>query len=226
MTEKITDGKTVKIYKADTANVPVVYTNDYRENGVEVLKLCEEVGCPRFHLVTVSGLDWDAELSPWERGRLVSDEDNFKGRAAEHLDFMLNAVMPYADAELGGHGESFIAGYSLAGLFALWAMYNTAVFSAAACVSGSLWYPDFEEFAVKNSFKGSPNRLYISIGDRESRTKNQYLSKTEGICRTLAQFYTEKGINCAFELNKGNHFKNEPLRMAKGIAFILGDNNG
>lgn len=34
-----------------------------------------------------------------------------------------------------------IAGYSLAGLFALYALYKTDVFTRVASMSGSLWFP-------------------------------------------------------------------------------------
>jgi hypothetical protein len=30
-------------------------------------------------------------------------------------------------------------------------------------------------------------------------------------------------VNVKFELNPGNHFKNPPLRVAKGIKWLLGN---
>ncbi|ERL11412.1 hypothetical protein HMPREF1248_0438 [Coriobacteriaceae bacterium BV3Ac1] len=48
-------------------------------------------------------------------------------------------MVPLAQHELGEYyGEAYISGYSLAGLFALWSLYQTDIFKGAACVSGSL----------------------------------------------------------------------------------------
>ena len=41
-----------------------------------------------------------------------------------------------------------IAGDSMAGLFAVYALYRTQVFSRVASASGSLWYPGLLEYAL------------------------------------------------------------------------------
>ena len=46
-----------------------------------------------------------------------------------------------------------IAGYSLAGLFALWAAWNSGYFRRVASVSGSLWYPGFTDYIRNNEPK-------------------------------------------------------------------------
>ena len=40
----------------------------------------------------------------------------------------------------------YIGGYSLAGLFSLWAAYQTDVFSGFAAASPSVWFPGFIEY--------------------------------------------------------------------------------
>jgi hypothetical protein len=37
----------------------------------------------------------------------------------------------------------------------------------------------------------------------------------------LNKMCNELGIRSTFELNPGNHFKDAPLRMAKGIAWMI-----
>ena len=110
-----------------------------------------------------------------------------------------------------------IAGYSLAGLFAIYALYRTDLFSRAASVSGSLWYPGFRDFIISSQLRARPDRLYLSLGDRESKgSTSTVLGNTEAI----AAHFSSIGISTLFELNPGNHFTDPAGRTAKGIDFI------
>ncbi len=40
----------------------------------------------------------------------------------------------------------------------------------------------------------------------------------------LYEYYKQQGINTVFELNKGNHFTQTTVRMAKGIVWLLKNN--
>ncbi|WP_423804345.1 alpha/beta hydrolase-fold protein [Olegusella massiliensis] len=84
-------------------------------------------------------MNWNEDLSPWEANRVLGNQDHFTGDAPAYLDWLLSVVVPLAQHELGEYyGEAYISGYSLAGLFALWSLYQTDIFKGAACVSGSL----------------------------------------------------------------------------------------
>ena len=109
----------------------------------------------------------------------------------------------------------------MAGLYALYAPYITDIFSKSVCASGSVWYEGFVEFTEKNDFIRCPDSIYLSLGDMESRTKNPVLSQTEGCMDRLYHSYSQLGIPMIFEMNKGNHYKNAVLRLAKGIAWSL-----
>jgi hypothetical protein len=37
----------------------------------------------------------------------------------------------------------------------------------------------------------------------------------------MADLMASRGIPSKFELNPGNHFKNPPLRVAKGLKWLL-----
>ena len=39
----------------------------------------------------------------------------------------------------------------------------------------------------------------------------------------LHEYYRSLGSDTVFELNPGNHFQNPAGRLAKGIAWVLGD---
>lgn len=216
------DGKTVKIYRAAGDALPVVYTNDYIESGAAVRRRCAELGCPPFHLVTVSGIDWDQDMSPWPSAPVVASDDHFTGGARAYLGWLLEKVVPCAENELGlKNPVSYIAGYSMAGLFALWSLYETAFFSGAVCASGSLWYPGFRDFALRRDFRGTPAGVYLSLGDRESAVENPALQQTEEVFRTLARHLADSGTPSVFEQNPGNHYRDADIRLAKGCRWLL-----
>ena len=56
--------------------------------------------------------------------------------------------------ELNNPGKKYyLGGYSLAGLFALWAAYQTDVFSDVAAASPSMWFPGFTGYMEEHHIK-------------------------------------------------------------------------
>jgi len=64
-------------------------------------------------------------------------------------------------------------------------------------------------------------RAYFSIGDLESKNDHPYMKTTESNMRAIAQMLHSKNVETYFELNPGNHFKEQTLRVAKGILAML-----
>ena len=114
-----------------------------------------------------------------------------------------------------------LAGYSLAGLFAVYSLYRADCFSRIASMSGSLWFPDFKEYVFSHEMKRIPEHLYLSLGDRECQTRNRYLKNVQINTEEINTFFMQKGIDTVFQLNPGNHFKNAVQRTAAGIAWML-----
>ena len=218
---KIIDDRKISVYLCGAENAPVVYSAMYAENGKALLDCCKTLGCPDFDLVTISELDWNADLSPWAAPSVVTDNDGFAGNAGGFTEFIRKSVIPYAESITGAPSYRIIAGYSMAGLYALYAPYITDIFSKSVCASGSVWYEGFVDFAENNQFLRRPDCIYLSIGDMESRTKNPVLSQTESCMDRLYHSYSQLGIPTIFEMNKGNHYKNAVLRLAKGIVWGL-----
>lgn len=212
--------KHVVVFGNEKDSVPAVFVNMFSEMSRELLCECEKLGCAPFHLVSITNLRWDEELSPWEHASVVSEEDNFTGEADEYARCLAGSIIPRAE-EIIAPSYRVIAGYSMGGLFALYAPHITDSFSRAVSVSGSLWYSGFVSYVREHDFRRRPDAVYLSLGDRESRTKNQFLSRTEDCAKELCSIYQSRGINSIFELNPGNHFKDAPLRLAKGIAWTL-----
>lgn len=213
----------VTIYEKTDKPAPLVYINSYDEKAETLLEMCEELETRDFNLVALTEMDWDSVLSPWpEATNIVGEGDNFEGMADDYLNFILKIVVPFAEEKIQGQiTESILVGYSLAGLFSLYAMYQTQIFKKIASISGSVWYPRFIDYVRKNRHFNSPEAIYLSIGDKESKTKNNYLKTTEFITRELYNLYSGIGIDCEFELNPGSHFTDPEERIAKGIKWIL-----
>lgn len=216
-----TDNKKITVYPAMAENKPVIYLTTYNDDGGDVYAELQKLGCPDFTLVTVSGLNWEAELSPWAAGNLFKYSEMFTGGADTYLQFLTQQVLPQAEAGLNGILWRGLAGYSLAGLFTVYALYKTDLFSRAASMSGSLWYPGFKDFAPQNTLCIAPQHLYLSLGDKEAHARNQYLKTVQQCTEELAAHYRSLGINTFYELNPGGHYRNIISRSAAGIKWLL-----
>ena len=214
--------KTIEIYKAQQADAPLVILNEYMPSNGAIYQKCLELGCPDFTLAEITGLDWNNDLSPWESPPIGAEDMPFGGRADAYLELLLGQILPAVIGETGAKPKAvMLAGYSLAGLFALYAATKCDAFCSVASCSGSLWYPGFVGYLTACNAEKLPRTVYLSLGDREARTKNETLRTVEERTRMTEQYLAASGVDAFFELNKGNHFHQGHLRIAKGIRWIL-----
>ena len=164
-----------------------------------------------YHLLAVKVEDWNEELSPWEADAVFGD----KGFGAGASDTLAEIIGLCADKSK----DYYIGGYSLAGLFALWSAYQTDVFQGVAAVSPSIWFPGFLDYMKANTIK--TGNVYLSLGDKEARTRNQIMSKVADRIEEAYELLESRQVNTILEWNKGNHFKEPEVRMAKGFAWVL-----
>ena len=210
------------LYKLVEGPAPLVYSIDYHENGQLLLEACRQVECSGFNLVTISGLHWNQELSPWPIETVVSRDDNFSGGACDWLAMLTAEVVPQVEQLLDAPPVwRMLAGYSLAGLFAVWTAFQCDLFTRILSASGSMWYPGWLEYAQQHEAVAPLHGVYLSVGDKESTSRNAVLQTVGERTQALADLLALRGMNVKFELNPGNHFKNPPLRVAKGIAFLV-----
>ena len=212
----------VRLYNLVQGSAPLVYSIDYHENGQLLLEACKQVGCSGFNLVTISGLHWNQELSPWPIETVVSKNDNFAGMADQWLPLLTGEVLPQVEQLLDAPPAwRCLAGYSLAGLFAVWTAYQCDLFTRILSASGSMWYPGWLEYAHEHQLAAPLQGAYLSVGEQESTARNAVLQTVGERTQALAALMAERGIPSKFELNPGNHFKNPPLRVVKGIKWLL-----
>ncbi|MGX8698516.1 MAG: alpha/beta hydrolase-fold protein, partial [bacterium] len=112
-----------------------------------------------------------------------------------------------------------LGGYSLAGLFALWTATRTEVFSGIAAASPSVWFPGFTEYLKTHPLRAG--RVYLSLGDREERTKNPLMATVSAKIRETHALLAAAGTDCTLVWNEGNHFREPELRTAKAFAWLL-----
>ncbi len=214
--------KTIDVFQSENPNRPVIYLNTYGREGEAVFRQIRAFGDLDFTLVAISGLNWEHDMAPWDIPPISSKDTPCTGGADAYLELLLNEILPQAEKTVFGTPLwRGIAGYSLAGLFALYSIYRTDVFSRAASVSGSLWFPDFPAFVRSHTPKKSPDCIYFSLGDKEHKTRNPFLQTVRQNTEEMEDFYKQQGIATTFQLNPGNHFQDAALRTAAGIRWIL-----
>ncbi len=214
-----TDGVSVTTF-GDSRGVPMVVLNTIEDEGQQVYDAVRSMTDRPFCLVCVRADHWNDSLSPWKAPAVFGDEP-FGGFADERLEWMTGTLLPSFDDDGKGPSRRIMAGYSLAGLFSLYSLYRTDAFDAVVSASGSLWFPGFVEMMETEELARRPECVYLSLGDRESRTKNPVMSTVQSCTERASEILASKGIETVFELNPGNHFRDAPLRTAKGIAWVL-----
>lgn len=164
-----------------------------------------------FCLVALRVADWNHDLSPWAAPAAFGDE-SFGDGAARTLDEILALC---AD----DRKTYFLGGYSLAGLFAMWAACQTGRFVGVAAASPSVWFPGFGEYLRARPVKSGV--VYLSLGDREEKNKNPLLATVGDRIREVESLLQAQGVKTTLEWNPGNHFRDPDLRTAKAFACVL-----
>jgi predicted alpha/beta superfamily hydrolase len=164
--------------------------------------------------------DWFGDMSPWQ-ANTVLHENRFKGDGRNTLNWIVNNFLPYLRANYI-ISDFVISGYSLAGLFSLWAFYESGAFQGAVSCSGSLWYPKWDDYT---SQKKAPENscVYISIGDREGKAKNKPFATIGDATRHQHEIleHDENVTDTVLVYNEGTHFSPIEPRMATGFNWML-----
>lgn len=215
-------GRKSTLYCSEQADAPLIILNNYSGDGASVIQAMGGIGTPDCNLLVIGNLKWDHDMTPWYCPPTSENDTPCTGGADEYLELLLTRIIPQARTMLQGEPRlTGIAGYSLAGLFALYAMYQCDTFDRVASMSGSLWFPEFKEYVLSHDLRKHPEKLYLSLGDREAKTRNPYLKTVQDNTEQIVSHYEQMGLNVIWELNPGNHFKDAALRSAKGIKSIL-----
>ena len=112
----IISGLSIHTQMSSVAGAPVVYLlGDMADNspvqvpaGVSLVNVCVDL--------------WEENFSPWCAPRVFAKGPNFGDGAQKTLDTLINQVIPWTESDLTEPpAYRVLVGYSLAGLFSLWA---------------------------------------------------------------------------------------------------------
>lgn len=215
-------GKTISVFPCIKAGAPIVYLHTFSDEGEQIFEAVHDTGGPSFTLVAISDLEWNRNMAPWDCPPAFKNGQPCTGGADDYLRLLTEEIIPAAERELpeAPHWRG-IAGYSLAGLFALYAIYHTDVFSRVGSMSGSLWFPGIKEYIFSHEPKCQPDCVYFSLGDKESKTRNPMLRSVRQNTEEIQFFYQRRGVDTVFQLNPGNHYDHAAERTAAGIVWLL-----
>ena len=218
----VIDNKSCTGYITDTAKYLLIQPVDEHDIEVldnevsEILKNTDK----QFSLSAFKIEDWNSELSPWEAPPAFGKK-SFGSGATDTLEFIESRLIPTVKEKynLDNDIKFILGGYSLAGLFSLWSAYKSDIFSGIAAASPSVWFNGWEEFMNNNT--PLSNTIYLSLGYTEEKTKNKVMSKVGDNIRKLEELLKNDKINTILEWNKGGHFSDSDLRVAKAFVWCI-----
>ena len=101
--------------------------------------------------------------------------------------------------------------------------YQTDKFAGIVAASPSVWFPHWMNYVMDR--KAFPKSVYLSLGDKEERTKHPVMSQVGVAIRKQYELLVGQDINTTLEWNVGNHFVDSEKRMAKGFAWLMNNDN-
>lgn len=178
------------------------------ENEIRIISDSTEVD---FYMAAVDVADWNQDLSPWKAPAVFGKNDFGDGASVT-----LEKIKKLCEDRSKTY---YIGGYSLAGLFAIWAAYQTDIFSGVAAASPSMWFPGFVEYMKDNTIW--VDTVYLSLGDKEHKARNPVMASVKDKITEAYEWLKANDIDCILEWNEGNHFKDFDIRTAKAFSWIM-----
>lgn len=230
-------GKTCHIYhnSANEAVMPIFYWGIAKEDKElirAVVSFVErQMNGAAFLLVTYEVEHWNDDFSPWE-AKAVFGEQKFGGKATDTILWLTQCCIPEIESADAGYIEPnqmtarFLVGYSLAGLFSMWAYFESTLFDGVVSCSGSFWFSGWEIYVtqqIKSFCRKKEQYVYISLGTKEEKTRNRQMATVGENTRALYDLLKQKSmpLQTVLEWNTGGHFSEPDIRIAKGIRWIL-----
>lgn len=195
-----------------------VYIHTDAQDAEEIFKLTDR----NFAFIAIDGIDWNRDLTPWQHEKVFVKGEDFAGKADDYLAVLTKKLIPAAEQEFALNiDKRYLVGYSLSGLFAVYAIYHTAIFDGIGSISGSLWYDGFTDYVKSHAVKRNPDKMYFSLGDKEASSARGIMQTVLVRTEQLEEKYRNDGIKTILEMNEGKHFTHVHERIAKGIKWLL-----
>ena len=214
-------GRKCRLFGSERPECVLIQPSARHENvtlEAEAEQIAERSGVP-FVLATIELEDWIIDLMPWPDGN-ISREPEAGKHGQDTLEYVLESLIPELQKRYGPL-PVIIGGYSLGGLFALWASAQSDRFKAVAAASPSVWIKDWIPFAKKHA--PMADAVYLSLGNQEEHVKNQAIARVGNCLRTQHSLLQEQigANNCTLVWEQGGHFNDNEGRLARAFAWCI-----
>ena len=175
-------------------------------------------------IVVIEDVNWNDDMTPWAAEGVFKKAKPFGGRATSFLDKLTNEIIPKTEKNLGVEdAERTIMGVSLSGLFAVWAGFNTDVFTNIISISGSLWYVGFTEWMNEHAPSPKLKKVCVLLGEKEKNAKDKRMATVEEKTLSAANILKSKSQAAVlFELVEGTHFSPILPRLERAFEVVHG----
>lgn len=175
------------------------------------------------NIVLLSQLDWNDSMTPWEADGVFKKEKPFGGRASRFIRELKDDYCNQIEMDLSmRRAERTFVGISLSGLFLIWAMCKSDLFTNVATISASLWYDGFAKWMESAQPSANLQKVYISLGARESNTKEKRMQSVVNDTNAIVDILKAKGVNVDYRLESGvTHFSSIVPRLETAMAAIF-----
>ena len=190
------------------------------KDGIKLIEAsAQKFSC---NIVLVTGMDWNADMTPWPSPGVFKKEKPFEGRAKDYLrEFMTDSIPGIEGALSLKNPERYLVGISLSGLFALWTLFRTDCFKAIASISGSFWYDNLVNWVGEQTLVNTGAKVHLSLGDKERNSKNPRMAIVEDATGEIAEILTGKGLAVDYQIVPGTHFSPLAPRLELALNAIL-----
>ncbi len=200
------------------ATAPCICLVDAPEHPTSLEGLAGLLTC---NVVTIPVAGWGARLTPWPAPALYRGEEDYAGQAAQTLEWLVAEALPAAEAKAGLSPRArAIAGYSLAGLFSLYAFVHDSRFAAVGCLSGSLWYDGWTEHLEGLAFPVAGRYAFFSLGTKERRGPQPRLKQVQVRTETCVRLLRQRGVRVDLTMNPGGHLSHIDERIRAGLTAL------
>ena len=187
----------------------MIYVIDSPEHPLDVAAAAKGL---RSRVASVPVADWGDALTPWPAPALRPGEKDFGGCADRTLALLADAL----DRAPGPHA---VCGYSLGGLFALYAFVREPRLAACACLSGSVWYERWVDWLRENAPDCDGRYAYFSVGKKEKRAGLPFRHVEEDLT-ACADILRAHGCTVDVTLGPGSHMQHVTERLAAGLTAL------
>ncbi|MBQ2086430.1 MAG: hypothetical protein II464_09185 [Oscillospiraceae bacterium] len=215
----------VRIFIPDSDYDTLIYIPVSDPNSLNAI--IDRFASPSFAAAAVVCDDWDSQMTPWPAPAAFKGRPDFGGKADAFLDAFYREIVPAVEDITGEPDFRGMAGYSLAGLFSLYSFYNRADLRLCGCVSGSVWYDGFEDWALERIPLAESGSVFFSLGNREEKTRNVKMQHTGEMMRKITEHLNSESdrFEASFRYTSGTHFDGYEDRMHECISWLIGESS-